>query len=457
MSNDTQKVTNMNHLRLDALEEFFRKQIVLITDMGKLNELLSEDMDEFVEVLNELKDHAKGKDLIAMENEFNYRFELFMKPIDITQNVMIDDIFYDFDEVGLTVSQALMEDELFAAGRLLLPNDPEGESEDELYNCINHCEGSSYGQIWPPKDIPPLIEHISNPKVLKHAEFLGIVSELKDLIEINRLIVEYSKENGLDKTLFTLRTKRARIALGYPLIISNLYPDLSHTDSYRDIDPRDIIHPILETRSEQNTMLEFSFNDLSHDSFYQIAKPVVDEDHSDFKGTMYRDLKSDYEEYDSLYSTLKQSPLWSEYMESESIWYRETERLLLAMKFSFESFDAEYPDRWKIHTEGVRYKSAMELWEMLPHNVFDSYIFISRGDAVSVGSWAVMKTDYTEVTAKSLLKDIYADKIFEDCLEADRVSEKIARKMVDDGLSIHRKFRKCRHHLTLILKFINRN
>ncbi len=183
MNNDTQKVTNMNHISLTSLEDFFRKQIVLITDMGKLGEFLNEDLDEFVGVLNELKNHPKGKTLIAMENEFNYRFEAFMKPIDKSQNVMIDDLFYDFDEVGLTVSQALMEDEIFAAGRCLLPTDLDRDTKDLPYNCINHCAGNTYGQVWPPKDIPPLIKHISS-KVEKPASILGIVAELDNLIEI---------------------------------------------------------------------------------------------------------------------------------------------------------------------------------------------------------------------------------------------------------------------------------
>jgi len=454
---NSQKVTNMNHLNLNSLEEFFRRQIILITGMGRLDEILNEDVDEFVKVLDEINDHPKGKSLIAMENEFNYRFEAFMKPIDRSQNVMIDDIFYDFNEVGLTTSQALMEDEQFAAGRFLLPSDPDRDSEDILHNCISHCEGNTFGQIWPPKDIVPLLEHISTAEVQEPAELLGIVSELKELVEINHLIDEYCVKNSLGDMLFSLRDKRARLSMGYPLIIMDLYPDLLHTDKHRDIDPRDIIHPILETRSEQNTMLAFSFNDLSHDSFLLIAKPIAEKDYSSFKGTMYKDLKSDYENYCSLYTTLKESSQWCEYMESESIWYRETERLLLAMKFSFESCDAQYPERWAIHTESVRYKSAMELWEILPHNPFDSYMFISRGDGVSVKNWAIMKAEYTEVTAKSLLNDISADKIFDDCLRADARSERIAQEMMNDGVSIHKQFRQIRYHLTLILKILQKH
>jgi hypothetical protein len=450
------QVTNMNTIRLNDMETFFRKQISFMSDKGKLQESLTKNIDKFASALSTIENHPAGKKLISLENEFNYRFEACMKPIDRALNIYIDDISYDFDEVNLTFSEALMEDEIYAAGHNLLPRDPDSIEKDPFYQNISHCEGKSCGQVWPPKDIPPLMKHLSCATVARDLSTLEIETPCSDLLKINRLLEEFVEENSMELELTELRIKRARVALGYPMILMDVYPELEYRDPRRDIDPRDIMHPILETQSEMRTMEEFSFNDFSHDSFYLLAKQIVGQiDELENQGKINEHLVDDFALYESLYKQLSSHEKWGEYQDSETIWFNEVERFLLSIKFSVESFDCDYPERWEKHKESDRYQSAVKLWELLPHNPFESFIMISRGNFINQSQWETMKIEYEGVAEQLMLKDIFADKIFKKSLDADYSSLQTISAMSENGKELHHKFRTARKRLTAVLNYLN--
>ena len=65
-----------------------------------------------------------------------------------------------------------------------------------------------------------------------------------------------------------------------------------------------------------------------------------------------------------------------------------------------------------------------------------------------------MYNQFNGINEQVMLKDIYADRIFKDCLEADIGARKLIRRMSDDGEERHLKLRKRRRHLTLILNLL---
>lgn len=443
--------TNMNHLHLLDLAAFFETEAEAYGEESAMYSNIIEGIDEYSATLAALLEHPAGKELIHIEDEFNYRLEAFLKPIDAVMNIMVDDLFHNFSEINMTTSEALMELPDYAAVMHLLPRD-----DERRYGYVYHAKGNSCGYIWPENDLQLLIQHIAAPEAEEQADLLNIAKERRDLLEIFRFEQEYLGKHNLRELLKAVRKARWSLSLALPLIIMDLHEGYSYYKLPRHIDPRDIINPILEVREERRLMQKFSFNDLSHESFLKMAQQFEDQqsDIEVINGKISEHLTKDLAEYTAVLNQFRESLQWSELQEQESIWYHECERLILSFKRSVESFDADDPRRWKIHEESDAYRSAKTLWDKLPHSPYDSIFHINRGDLITDNQWQVMRKEFTGFQADLMLRDIGADAIFNECLRANRTSEEIAGSIGTNGQKKLRELRVTRRRLTMVLNLI---
>lgn len=443
---------NMNHLHLLDLAAFFEKEALAYGENSAMYDNIIDDITEYSQILTALLENEFGKELIHIEDEFNYRLEAFLRPIDSVMNIMVDDLFHNFSEINMTTSEALMELPDYAAAIHLLPED-----EERRYGYVYHSKGNTYGYIWPNKDLQLLMENISNKETEVHASVLEITKERKDLIEIHELEQTYVQKHHFEQILKDLRRARWNLSLALPLIIMDLHEGFSYFDLPRNIDPRDIIHPILEAREEQRLMQKFSFNDLSHNSFLMMASRIESRQSEieAISGKIKEHLTKDLVAYSAILKRFQESSRWEELQEQESIWYHECERLILSIKRSVESFDADDPKRWKIHEESDAYRSAKTLWDKLPHSPYDSMFHINRGDLITDSQWQVMKNEFSGFQEELMLRDIGADLIFKECLRANAAAEKIADTLGKTGRKELRELHVMRRRLTMVLNLIH--
>lgn len=460
MAEQKYAIKNLNNVKLDDLESFYRGEIAKYSENEKLVEHFTNDATDFANALTALKAVKGGEELIQLENEFNFRFEQFMKPIDRIMNIWVEDLFHDFSPIGMTTEEGIRQiPEFAAADELMPPRENHGEPDDRgrTIHRICHCEGNTYGQIWPEYDLWPLMDWLERDESREKIDYLGLSEEWEQLRKIHLQIQLHLGEYGLHDQLKALRTERYGISLGMPLIISEIYPDLRSYDEPTPIDPRDICNPILETRAEQKMMEEFSFNDVSHSSFYKMAQRYVEKqgDIDELNGKIAEDLMKYYKNYSELYRQFSSHDKWEELQELESTWYRESERLILAIRQSIASFDADDPVRWKKHTETERYQSAHKLWDLFPHNPYDSIIMIDRGYSVSPYQWHDIRENFSSPENAYMLRDILAESIFEEALRADSVAALIAAEIIEEGEELLRKMRYYRERLTAVLNVIS--
>ncbi len=446
-------IPNFNRIKFDTYPSILKPMIDQLDESdSKLKEHLLRDLEEFENACHELTILPGGTELIALEESLWDVLEQFLEPLDIILNFRIEDIWYSFDEADLTTEEALATIPTLTAAQKIFPKDPHDEHSDY----INPAQGDTYGFFWPEEELQLLLESIESPKTAEPVAVLQLTDLWLSVRHAHQKLKQWVDQKQLSAPLSLLRQRRKSLGLGIPILLFSIYPDLKWYREPWILDPRTVTYPILDQQHILKTMMEFSYNDLSHESFLTIATPLVKTflDSDDYSALRVTSMIIHFEEFKNALEPFRTSSRWDEFSQSEANWYRDVERIFLRIKNSFESNYYDDPVKWKEHEEGSQYQAAMKLWEELPHSPFDSWLTLSRGYVINNSQWETMRDSFSEPNFQILLQEIGAKEIYRDCIESDKESREIALTVHEEGVNGLKQLRDLRERMVAELNVI---
>lgn len=453
MSRSYQLLRNVNKIKLSELTTFFSQELDKLgdEDVEFRKKQYVTHIENYSQHLDQCSSLPYWPLLLDLEDSFNSHFEQFMKPLDRAMNISTERMVDTLNELNMGVTEALKLLPDYTTACTLMPQQEEGGSS------INFCEGNTYGEVWPPKELRVLMEWLRNSKSQEAISYFSLESEYEQLSYYFQKVDEIASQFGLSEALYTLREKRYHLVQIYPLIIMDLYPDLEITEPPRIVDPSEISNKVYFMRYMGNTMSDFSCNDFSHDVFIRIVENIYSqlaELRKVDKGTK-KEFANAVQQYREIIATFTQREWWKTYNKHEAIWSRAVEQVLLRIKFSIETYDTADKERCYAHQNSDSYKAATKLWETLPPGPFDVLCFISRGKPINMRQWEVMRTEFYEPENILRLSLIGADRKFSEAYEADNLLVDIISQNSLEDLFMHQNLREIRSTLTGHVNLIN--